>query len=243
MSEGQASEGKAGDAVPKLDQAELTGCIIQARKDHHRALADKQLLQNRLAHLRQEQEKARKKIQETLSRSKEIKTMKERNMAKAQEKELYRVTRAGSVDLDKTHIATRRAEKEVAKKKKKLTTQQGKRRVISNMKREKIRIRAEREKQKEVQVQKNREKCLRIQQKQAAQRKAREAAKKAAEAKQRRARLQKLKKYEESTVQANEEILDMEKLEQRLIEDLKETQEIQRKAYEELETVLSEQMD
>ena len=53
--------------------------------------------------------------------------------------------------------------------------------------------------------------------------------------------LNKLKKYEEATVSANEEILDMERQEQMLIEELKETQEIQRKAYEELEDALQEQ--
>ena len=80
-----------------------------------------------------------------------------RNLARAQEKELYRVTRAGSVDMDKTHIATRRAEKEVLKKKRMKKTAEDKKDVIRKMKSEKLRIRAEREKQKELQIQKNRE--------------------------------------------------------------------------------------
>ena len=74
------------EEVDTMSNDQLVAAMLRAKNERRRAESDVQLLANRLAHLRAEEEKARKKIEETKKRAGEILEMKERNAAIAKRK-------------------------------------------------------------------------------------------------------------------------------------------------------------
>ena len=73
------------DALDDMSNQQLVDAMLRAKNERRRAESDVQLLANRLAHLRAEEEKARRKIEETKKRASEILDMKARNAAVKEE--------------------------------------------------------------------------------------------------------------------------------------------------------------
>ena len=96
------------DALDDMSNQQLVDAMLRAKNERRRAESDVQLLANRLAHLRAEEEKARRKIEETKKRASEILDMKARNAAIAKRKEEERATRKAIVGREQQRVAMRR---------------------------------------------------------------------------------------------------------------------------------------
>ena len=77
---------KEAEEVEAMSNDQLVEAMLQAKNDRRRAESDVQLLANRLAHLKAEEEKARRKIAETQRRAKEVRNIKLENARIQREK-------------------------------------------------------------------------------------------------------------------------------------------------------------
>eukprot|EP00644_Phytophthora_capsici_P008132 jgi/Phyca11/125884/e_gw1.60.99.1 len=209
--------------------------MLDAKKQRKQAEMDAQLLANRLAHLRAEDVRAQKRIQEAKRRAREIEAIKKRNESRQKAKQqataqLHREIKAQceynnmvqtSSRERRNHIMTENASKRVQ--------------LVQDTRAEKkvhlAQIRRQREmdqswlaeRSQEIREQEKRAVC----QRQMAQKNyEKELVKKARE---------KLAHEHEKRLQSEKKIHRMEKEEAELIEKLRITQELQRAAYEELE--------
>lgn len=212
--------------------------MLSAKRDRQRAEQDVQLLMNRLKHLKMEEERARRKIDETNARASEISTLKKRNeddqkeqLRIHQEKELGRT--GGAASNHQMAIETRK-NRIASEKRMKDDKTRSAREMKNNRKANENAIRQ----------QKNAFKGANSAMKeQIRARKAQVAAQRAAEKKAHEdhlenLRLQRLHDEKQKRALAEEMIHEMEKEEERLIDKLRATQDRQRQAYEGLEKAL-----
>ena len=234
-------------AMDELDAAlnamgpdEFAKLMIRARKERKQAEGDSLLLANRLEHLRKEQAKAQKRVEETKKRAAEISGMKKRN------------TDNQSVKSASSHSAQRRrhvemmkmAEQKAAMKQRKADRRKKKdaerTAEVARRGKEKERLKKEKEARQRAELEKKRAQKEKV-------RLARLAAKRKKEARERerlekqkaeyRRRIREEKQVKEAFMK---EVLAMEEEELMWIAKLKQTQAEQRKAYETLETALEE---
>ena len=231
------------EEVEAISNDELVGAMLQAKNDRRRAESDVQLLANRLAHLRAEEEKARRKIAETQRRAKEVRDIKIENARIQREKMEEKRQRQEMVQREQQRVAMRRAQQRAKRKG-----------ANSKLNKDKLlHVRQQRE-----QAKAHRDKVLKS--KAAEERRAKELKDKI---RQREIRL-KMKKEEEEKKRrqqqakayrqrlllerkkqdiADKQISAMEEKEMELIERLRRTQDLQRQAYSSLENALQEPVD
>ena len=104
------------EEVEAMSNDELVGAMLQAKNDRRRAESDVQLLANRLAHLRAEEEKARRKIAETQRRAKEVRDIKIENARIQREKMEEKRQRQEMVQREQQRVAMRRAQQRAKRK-------------------------------------------------------------------------------------------------------------------------------
>ena len=97
------------EELDALSNDQLVEAMLQAKNDRRRAESDVQLLANRLAHLRAEEEKARRKISETKRRAEEVATMKKRNALLQKKKAEEKQMRNQVIQREQQRVAMRRA--------------------------------------------------------------------------------------------------------------------------------------
>ncbi|CAM9475293.1 unnamed protein product [Choristocarpus tenellus] len=208
--------------------------MLEAKNQRKRAEADVNLLANRLAHLRVEEEKARKKTEETMLRAAEILNLKKRNdevaharevkikaevkLANESERKLAERKTKQRHDLESTMLNLEKARKSNAK-----TAREQKQAL--QMTYQEIRAKnAEENKRRTERMRKQREDA----------RRKREEEQRERERKQREDHARRIALENRKTQEAERLIHKMEEDEDALIERLKKTQEDQRKAYEKL---------
>ena len=230
----------AQEDVDDLSNDELVEAMLQAKNDRRRAESDVQLLANRLAHLRAEEEKARKKIAETKRRADEVATMKRRNALLQKKKAEEKAMQQNVIQREQQRVAMRRAAQRAQKSG-----------AHSKMNEDKLKyVRQQREQAKSHRAQvlegklREEERAKQLKDK-IRQREIRLKMQKEKEEKERRIRQAKAyqKRLQEERVKqdiADSQISAMEEEEMRLIERLRKTQDMQRKAYASLESALQE---
>eukprot|EP00928_Gymnodinium_smaydae_P046761 TRINITY_DN3117_c0_g1_i1.p1 TRINITY_DN3117_c0_g1~~TRINITY_DN3117_c0_g1_i1.p1 ORF type:complete len:296 (-),score=91.86 TRINITY_DN3117_c0_g1_i1:63-836(-) len=230
------AEAAAGDAG--MTQSQMQANLTSAKESRKRAELDAQLLANRIALLKQEEEKAWKKIEETRKRASEINELRQQNEQKFAAKEQFYKAKWESIrsaqqqnnyNRDKAKAlreATKDGLAEMRKQNAERTKQQSHNILLQKKERE----------QQERQLNLERSNMIK-QKKEEARRKLEED------------RLSQLEKFREDyeSRTAQEELLrartdalvaKMEKEEMELIQRLQNTQTVQRNAYEELEAAL-----
>ena len=227
-----------GGPSGKVKLRTINSNMLEAKNERKRAQADVQLLANRLAHLRAEEEKARKRIQETERRALEIQAAKERKLKQKEEskkkderqkKQLERVSFSKSLCNDQL-----RSRKEQVLQK----TLEEKRRKARECKTQKNEMKEQIAKNREETRQSLLKKKDKVRKQQEMAAKKRQMEKKRREQEQiRRAQEQLAEEYRQKII-SEQLIKDMEKEEAKLIASLKATQERQRNAYQNLEDVL-----
>mmetsp|Transcript_330 Transcript_330/g.316 ORF Transcript_330/g.316 Transcript_330/m.316 type:complete len:279 (-) Transcript_330:228-1064(-) len=241
------NKGRSNDSPPRSERSHIsersgdsqyTSAMLDIKNNRKRAEGDLQLLTNRIALLRAEEQRALMKVNETKSRANEIMTLKKRNEDHLNEKLALNLTREMQVKAvrDKSNkdkkqrmdkmSRTRRAIEESRRKQALETMQQGKMSInVSAQTRlqmeEENRLRA-------LQVRQQREEALK--------KREMERMRKEEEAKL----LYQRKQEEENrrTLEAERMIAQLEREERELIERLKKTQELQQQAYNELQECL-----
>jgi hypothetical protein len=228
------------EELDALSNDQLVEAMLQAKNDRRRAESDVQLLANRLAHLRAEEEKARRKISETKRRAEEVATMKKRNALLQKKKAEEKQMRNQVIQREQQRVAMRRAAQRAKRSGANNKLNEDKLRYVreqreqAKMHREQVLEGKLREEQRAKKLKdKIRQREIRLKMK----REEEEKQRRSAQAKAYRKRLQ-----EERVKQdiADSQISAMEEEEMRLIERLRKTQDMQRKAYASLETALSE---
>eukprot|EP00929_Paragymnodinium_shiwhaense_P095886 TRINITY_DN57206_c0_g3_i2.p1 TRINITY_DN57206_c0_g3~~TRINITY_DN57206_c0_g3_i2.p1 ORF type:complete len:291 (-),score=102.69 TRINITY_DN57206_c0_g3_i2:259-1017(-) len=234
-----ASQAPAGEGAPMTHSA-MQANLTTAKEARKRAELDAQLLANRIALLKQEEEKAWKKIEETRKRASEIQELRSQNEQKFAAKEHFYKTKWESIRAAQAQNAYNRDKTKAVREATKQGLQDAR---LAN---------AHKTKQQSQQY------LLHKKEREAAERQANsergnliKAKKDEAKRKLEEERLQQLEKYREDyeARTAQEELLrartdalvaNMEKEEMELIQRLQNTQSIQRNAYEELEAALGQ---
>lgn len=219
----------------------MTSTMLSTKSNRRRAECDVQLLANRLAHLRAEELKARKKIDETKKRAKEIRNLKTENYKSQLDKQRSKMLESGASSDEVRRIQLNRSQT-TQKRREKLKQKQRERMVdVKRMKEikkenldriQKIKEEEKARKQKQKLLVKERERKLQ-EAKRARQRKLEEA--------HFRRYLEKIQDEQSKMEDAERRIEQMEKEEMALIQRLRQTQDKQRNAYEDLETALGEE--
>jgi hypothetical protein len=213
--------------------------ILDAKNSRKRAEADVQLLANRLQHLRNEQAKAQKKIEETKRRASDIKQLKKKNVDMADNRVNNQRDMNSRLGMEMQHINRQRQERQKNVQQSRAYLTKKRRDEVLAQKEHQRRNQAFIKAQREEEERRNRAKREAIIKRQQAVK-----ARKEREAREREARLQaqhaKRMQEEKAKAEAAEKaVRDMEAEEERLIEELRKTQASQRAAYEELQSSLA----
>jgi len=233
------ANGNAGDTtLANPSKGKQVSETLQAKRERQRAQADVQLLMNRLKHLQLEEERARKKIDETNCRAKEISNLKKRNEDKRLEMEAIHnenegARTGGAASNHKMAQETRRQRKEAENRMRDDKTRAA-REMKDNRKANENAIRQGKNAYRGA----NQAMKSQIKERQAMVKTQRQAEKAAYEARQAAQKAAKLKQERDAKALAEAMIVEMEKQEEMLIEKLRATQDRQRKAYEGLEQAL-----
>jgi len=212
--------------------------MLDIKNQRKRAEADVQLLANRLQHLRTAESRARKKIVETRVRTDEIKHLRQRNGAATVKKTVSTVQKKVAVSSEKSRVTEMRgtARKKVADSKVLLEQQ---RKLQADSTREQMgALNKWQRDQRAAEEARNRQRNAAVRAKRDALR-----ARKQRDAEERERKLR--ERYEREAAaeqaraaQAEAIIANMEMEERALIERLRQTQDMQREAYDDLQTTL-----
>ncbi|CAN0006287.1 unnamed protein product [Ascophyllum nodosum] len=217
---------------------------MQQRKRH--ANHDVLMLQNRISLLRKEEEKAWKKIQLAKLRSEEIMRMREENEKRvlerisAAEKQAYYTITADECKLQKERNY---AVEEMARQKRARMLQEfmiSRRDDVAQIRQEKQRLRENLISMRQDIFRENREKRSDIKHQEDEARNARLEGKARAVEESRRSYENRVKREEDEIAAREQKVARMEQRELALIQQLKNTQAMQRRAYAELEAALSD---
>ena len=229
---------KNDDEVDGMNNDQLVEAMLRAKNERRRAESDVQLLANRLAHLRAEEEKARRKIDETKKRAGEILEMKDRNATVAKRKQDERASRKAIVNREQQLVAMRRQKLRDDRKVKGTKSNASKLDYVKQQREEKLARQEQGKRRKAEEVAKARAMKEKIRQREIAMRQKREREEKERRAKQAEEYKRRLTEERSKQIVADEEISKMEEEEMRLIERLRATQDMQRQAYATLEAAL-----
>ena len=212
--------------------------MLAVRRGRQRAQADVQLLMNRLNHLKMEEERARKKIDQTNHRANEIKFLKKKNAEKHNELAMIKLENEGTRQNWQNHGAKEAKEtrdrRAAAEQKLKDEKTRVAKEIIQKRKANEAEIKAKRSGLQQANM------TMRAQiKKRQADLKAERAAKKAAQdAKLALVKQQRMQEEQRLRKEAEDTIKQMEAEEEKLIARLRATQDNQRKAYESLEQAI-----
>lgn len=236
MGEPSAPGHEGGALTGSQMQANLTG----AKESRKRAELDAQLLANRIALLKQEEEKAWKKIEETRKRASEIMDLRRQNENKYQAKENFYKAKWESIRQAQEQNAQQRDKNKAIREQTHKGLLESKHANARNTKEQSQQFLFQKKEREAGERQANAERSAYLKQR-------KEDAKRRLE-EDRLAQLEKFREdYEARTAQ--EELLrartdalvaKMEKEEMELIQRLQNTQTVQRNAYEELEAALGQ---
>jgi len=226
------------EEVDTMSNDQLVAAMLRAKNERRRAESDVQLLANRLAHLRAEEEKARKKIEETKKRAGEILEMKERNAAIAKRKAEERNTRKAIVNREQQRVAMRRQKLRDERTVKGSKSNASKLDYVKQQREEKLARKEQGKRLKAAEIAKARLVKEKIRNREIAMRRKRQQEEKERRAKQAAEYRRRLKEERSKQQVADEEISTMEEEEMKLIERLRATQDLQRQAYATLEAAL-----
>mmetsp|Transcript_11330 Transcript_11330/g.26218 ORF Transcript_11330/g.26218 Transcript_11330/m.26218 type:complete len:231 (+) Transcript_11330:126-818(+) len=226
------------EALPS-DRAEYQGKLLNATARQKNVENDAQLLQNRIALLKKEEARAWRKIQQTKGRAEEIVRMRKENERKNQEKVVMakraeekerklaeenlrmeeRARRARAMQLDEMY---RKKQQEVAvvKMEKVNNKEYVQKQNMMSLKEKKAKREAIKRHEEEI----------------AAQRKAEKAA---FEQANEEAYLRRVKTKHTETRRKEKQVTNLEKVEMKLIQKLRNTQQLQQQAFHELESALN----
>jgi len=234
MSDGlQGAPAEAGITTSQM-QANLTG----AKEARKRAELDAQLLANRIALLKQEEEKAWKKIEETRKRANEIKDLRSQNEQRISAKEQFYKEKWESIRSAQSQNAFNRDRAKAVREATRHELLEQRHQNASQTKQQSEAMLAQKKGRESEERQNNIDRSNYIKQKKE------EARRKLEE--ERLAQLDKYREDYEARI-AQEELLrqrtdslvaNMEREEMELIQRLQNTQTVQRNAYEELENAL-----
>jgi len=232
----QVASGDAG-AVP---HSEMHANLTTAKEARKRAELDAQLLANRIALLKQEEEKAWKKIEETRKRAGDIVQLRQQNEQKFSAKEQFYKEKWESIRAAQSHNAYNREKGKAVREATRTGMLEQRQNNAQQAKKESQHMLLQKKDREAGERQSNAERCNYIKSKKD------EARRKMEE--ERLAQLERFREdYEARTAQ--EELLrartdalvaKMEKEEMELIQRLQNTQTVQRSAYEELEMALGQ---
>jgi len=219
-----------------IAQANLTG----AKEARKRAELDAQLLANRIALLKQEEDKAWKKIEETRKRSNEIMELRKQNENKFNAKEENYKAKWDSIRNAQAHNAMSREQAKAMRDGARRGLMDKKHQNAQNTKQESQQILLQKKAREEADHEANKQRSNYLKQR-------REEAKRRMEENQ-LAQMEKLREdceartAQEDALRARTDALvaKMEKEEMDLIQRLQNTQTVQRNAYEELEAALGQ---
>jgi len=213
--------------------------LLAAKRARKRAEGDYQLLQNRLLRLRLEEEKAQRKIQETKKKAQEILALKARNEMAIREK----MEKAQSADDEIAHLKDRANKQRIDQKVRVRHSVE----EVSRQKRDGVLHLRKSRQEHEIAIQRQRDEDLRHAQQCKDAIKAHENS---VQKQQHQKRIELTEKFqrefddkvmeeEKQRAAAETEVVRMEAEEAALIDQLKQTQESQRYAYDDLEKALN----
>eukprot|EP00743_Colponemidia_sp_Colp-15_P000962 GILK01001061.1.p1 GENE.GILK01001061.1~~GILK01001061.1.p1 ORF type:complete len:252 (-),score=71.01 GILK01001061.1:936-1691(-) len=221
----------------EIEQQQKAG-LSAAKQARRQADLDAQLLANRIALLKQEEQKAWKKIQETKKRAGEIMALRARNEQKLKLEEELERRKAYELQKSRDLVNKQREKKRMEKHSLHESIYSQRKQSVAQCRSESRMLQQRKDMEREESVRKNVQKSSEIRTKELQLRQKAEE--------ERRARLEKGRmEYEERVRQEEQErqrrealIAKMEREEMELIQKLQNTQMIQRSAYEELENAL-----
>jgi len=238
MAEAQAQA--PGQEQGGLSHSQMQANLTGAKEARKRAELDAQLLANRIALLKQEEEKAWKKIEETRKRASEITELRNQNEQKFAAKEQFYKAKWESIRAAQTQNAYNRDKAKAVREATRTGLMDARTANAQKTKNQSHQFLLQKKEREATERQANQERGALIKQK-------KEEAKRKLE-EERLAQLEKFREdYEARTAQ--EELLrartdalvaKMEKEEMELIQRLQNTQTVQRNAYEELESALGQ---
>lgn len=225
------------NSVP-IQSTALGNQLLNAKNARIKAENDRELLANRINHLRLEQDRVSKRIEETKKRALEIIDLKERNRVNADAKNQARGWLENELDRQKSHLVQMREERKHA-----IKLSQA---ALVQSKKEEVGARKEMRRQNESAVnhfrnieQQRAINCRGVVRDQ--QRLAQERLSSSKEQQLALLRAQthaKREQTERERIMREQEMLKMEKMEMELIKSLTQCQDEQKQAYEELEATL-----
>mmetsp|Transcript_6067 Transcript_6067/g.19321 ORF Transcript_6067/g.19321 Transcript_6067/m.19321 type:complete len:330 (-) Transcript_6067:33-1022(-) len=232
--------GRASRELGSQSGLQADSVVLAARNERKRAEADMQLLANRLAHLRAEEERAQKRIGETRKRARELASVKAERLKRERAKQAERERQ-------------RKQEEEAARRLREQRERAAQRRLQARTLAHKSK-RQQWEEQQRVRAQREEEVKRQQEQQEEEKRRRREEVRRSMEtAKMRREREEqdqrrrlweqyqrRMESERKRLAEAEALIVGMEEEEQQLIERLKRAQEKQRVAYADLEMALRE---
>ena len=229
--------------APPAEDGELPASLLEAKKQRKQADEDARLLANRIALLKQEEQKAWKKIEDTRKRAKEIMDMRARNLELQRQREEARKLKE---EEEQRRILETKARIEAGKSAKQTVMDQRAQKAFGEalgVKQLKSQNREAIHRQKEDDLSKNKEVSRTIKEQERISKERREQME---EEKRQKARVELERKIRDETrmrQEREERIARMEQEEMELIQRLTNTQQLQKSAYEDLEMALSGQID
>mmetsp|Transcript_13611 Transcript_13611/g.17933 ORF Transcript_13611/g.17933 Transcript_13611/m.17933 type:complete len:245 (+) Transcript_13611:207-941(+) len=236
----QQSQSTLNAALPS-EVYNYNGKLLSAQQRKKQALNDAQLLQNRIALLKKEEERAWRKIHQTKSRAQEILKLREDNERKMEE----RMQAAMAANEAQQKMAEQnKIQEEIARRNRAAQIEKmykEKRQKVNEVRQEKQNIRRELMDQRENEVLKNRRQREYIvaHEQEVRERRERERQQKLEENKVNYEC--KVKQQHFESRQKEKEVEKLERIEMELIQKLKSTQLLQQNAYSELESALNEE--
>lgn len=223
---------------PKPVVKSIASAMLDVKKSRKRAQADAQLLANRLAHLRAEEERARKRILETEKRAQSILEAKEAKLRKRREKEKFNASqmskRLETIQLNAHSASENQRRKDTRNSSLSSKTKRDGRALREE--KDRLRRQLEQNRAKETAAIVRKKQAVKAQQEEALRKRQQEKAKRESEQVKRAQAL--LQEEHRQKILSEQIIQEMEAEEAKLIERLKHTQQRQRQAYEKLESVL-----
>jgi hypothetical protein len=212
--------------------------MLEAKAARKRAEADVNLLANRLQHLRNEEAKARKKIDETRKRAGEIKSLKDRNKSSNQHREQLQSFHNQVVAHEQQDVTATRTNRKAQIESAMTTLKQSRHNEVENKRAGRKQNEEMIAAQRAAERKRNEDRKLEIKR---AQQAALEKKRKDEQERQQRIQEEYRQRMEEERQRkdgAENTIAQMEREEELLIERLRQTQNTQRQAYEELQSTL-----
>lgn len=213
--------------------------LLSAKQKKKTVENDAQLLQNRIALLKKEESRAWRKINLTKQRALEIAKMRQEHDVRCEEKQILVRKEREREQLQKEENLRADEEARRIKAQKMEEIFRSKRSQVEEVRQQRQENRAEVKLQQQQLIQMKQEKRALIKQHEEEMRIARELSKKELEDKNSAAYHSRVRKQEIAARRREKEVQKMEKMEMQLIQKLKNTHDIQQKAFQELDGALN----